>query len=195
MSRAAGDKNAAAGRGRRCSGRTPPTGTLGKEKAVFAGFLILWIVFNGRLTLEIVLIGIVVSLLMTLLTCKMTGMKFRDAMFGRRGAFRYAPYLFRLLGEIAVCSLRVIVLVLRPKCEVKPKLFYFEPAIESEGVRVMLANSITLTPGTLTVGLKGGRFHVHALDASFSDGIETSELVRALERIDAAKSKRREARG
>jgi len=162
---------------------------------MFALFMILWIVFNGRITLEILIIGAIVSFLLVLLTRRMSGEKFRDVMLGKWEVYHYLGYLFRLVGEIAVSSWRVIVLVLHPGREVKPKLFYFEPDIEREGIRVLLANSITLTPGTLTVGLKGGRFHVHALDASFSDGIETSELVRALERIDAAKSKRREARG
>ncbi len=161
---------------------------------MFAAFFILWIVFNGRITLEIVFVGVVVSVLLSLLTCKMTGIKLRNAMLGRSGAYRYVPYLFRLIREIVSCSLRVIVLVLHPKREVKPKLFYFEPKLASEGVRVLLSNSITLTPGTLTVGLRGARLHVHALDASFSEGIETSELVRTLERIDEAKTKRREAR-
>jgi multicomponent Na+:H+ antiporter subunit E len=151
---------------------------------MFALFMFLWIVFNGRITLEIIIIGAIVSFLLALLTRRMYGEKLRDVMLGKWEVYHYFGYLFRLVGEIALSSWRVIVLVLHPKREVKPQLFYFEPDIEREGIRVLLANAITLTPGTITVGLRGRVLHVHSLDSSFSDGIETGDMVKALERID-----------
>ncbi len=88
-----------------------------------------------------------------------------------------------------LCSFRVLGLVLHPAREIAPRLIYFHADIRTETHRVLLANSITLTPGTITVGLTGDRFHVHALDRSFADGIGDSEFVREIQRLEARHGK------
>lgn len=159
---------------------------------MFALFFGLWVVLNGKLSLEIVLTGVVLSLLLVLLTCRMTQRKFWRVFSGYPQAFCYVGYVFLLVKEIFVCSWQVIRLILSPKTEIKPKLFYFETNIRHEALRVVLANSITLTPGTITVGLtSAGRFHVHALDASFAEGIEQSGFVRALEKSETPRGEKR----
>ena len=51
--------------------------------------------------------------------------------------------------------------------------------------RFLLANSITLTPGTITVAVDGDKFIVHCLDKTLAEGIESSVFVKLLEKIEA----------
>lgn len=53
--------------------------------------------------------------------------------------------------------------------------------------KVILANSITLTPGTITVSVEGDVFCVHCLDKELAEGIENSVFVQLLERMEALK--------
>ena len=50
---------------------------------------------------------------------------------------------------------------------------------------MVLANSITLTPGTITVNLEGNEFYVHCLDKEFAEGMEQSIFVELLEKMEA----------
>ena len=52
---------------------------------------------------------------------------------------------------------------------------------------MVLANSITLTPGTITVGLEGQEFYVHCLDKELAEGMENSIFVELLEKMEAVK--------
>ena len=63
----------------------------------------------------------------------------------------------------------------------------FKTDLKSAPARIMLANSITLTPGTITVSLTGDEYVVHCLDKSLAEGINSSifvTLLRRLERMD-----------
>ena len=56
--------------------------------------------------------------------------------------------------------------------------------MKSEAALACLANSITLTPGTITISLDDGLFTVHCLDKSMAEGIADSRFVRLLQRIE-----------
>ena len=67
---------------------------------------------------------------------------------------------------------------------VEPVLVKIHTNLKSEVARVMLANSITLTPGTITVSLRGQELLVHCLDKSLAEGMENSEFVKLLEALE-----------
>ena len=70
------------------------------------------------------------------------------------------------------------------KEEMEPVIVKFRTKLRTEGARVMLANSITLTPGTITVSLEGDELTVHCLDVSLAEGMEDSAFVKLLEKIE-----------
>ena len=83
------------------------------------------------------------------------------------------------------CKFQTIRLILSEKEEVKPVLVDFQTDRTSETGKVLLANSITLTPGTITVELEDSGYVVHCLDESLAGGIDESvfvELIRKLEK-------------
>ena len=72
----------------------------------------------------------------------------------------------------------------RPR-EIRPKLVRFRTPLRMDRHRALLANSITLTAGTITVEAEGDTLLVHTLDVSLAEGIEDSTFQRRLERLEA----------
>ena len=66
----------------------------------------------------------------------------------------------------------------------EPVIVHVHTDLKSETARVILANSITLTPGTITVSLTGDQLLVHCLDRSLSEGMEDSVFVRLLQKME-----------
>ena len=67
----------------------------------------------------------------------------------------------------------------------EPKLIWFDTTLKTGLSQAILADSITLTAGTITVLAEDGRFLVHTLDKSLGEGIEDCEFQRRLEKLEA----------
>ena len=85
----------------------------------------------------------------------------------------YIPWL---IWQIVVASLQVASVVLRPRCSIDPSLVRFKTSLQNTTYRVILGNSITLTPGTITVRIEGDEFLVHSLMDASSSGIIDGSL-------------------
>ena len=83
-----------------------------------------------------------------------------------------------------LANIAVIRIILSPKMEIQPCLVRFKTDLKSETNRVLLANSITLTPGTYTIDLNEDEYLVHALDTSFSGGMDESVFVERLRKME-----------
>ncbi len=145
----------------------------------------LWVVLNGKLNWEIVFFGIVIAGALDALSNRLMGNRFGHELRVVAAGFRLLGYFAELVKEIVLCSLQVIRLILQPKLEVEPQLVRFQPNIQNESLRVLLSNSITLTPGTITVWLSDDRLVVHGLDKRFLTDIDQSRFVKLLEKEDA----------
>ena len=147
-------------------------------------FFLAWIVFNGRVTWEIAWIGAAVSLLMYLFMCK-----FLDYSPGREKKFyRMIPFLCRyiavLVKEIVLANIGVCRILMNRRLRVEPVLVRVKTNLHTQTARVLLANSITLTPGTITVSVRENELLVHCLDVSLSEGMEDSVFVKMLENME-----------
>ncbi|MBQ7065216.1 MAG: Na+/H+ antiporter subunit E [Lachnospiraceae bacterium] len=152
-------------------------------------FFLLWVIFNGKFTLEIALFGIVISLAVYAFICKfMDWSPKRDLYIIKISGF-LIQYAFVLLKEIFKANVATIKMIFSEKYEREPVLVSFETNIKSKALRVLLANSITITPGTITVSLEDNRYLVHCLDVDFSEGIEDSVFVQILQKIEKAGEK------
>jgi multicomponent Na+:H+ antiporter subunit E len=88
------------------------------------------------------------------------------------------------LAEIVKANFATLKLVCSSNVVNDPVLVTFDMDFKSETSKFMLANAITLTPGTITVSVEGNRFTVHCLDKSFAEGINTSVFVDILHKIE-----------
>lgn len=149
-------------------------------------FFLLWVVFNGKLTLEIAVFGIVISVLVYWFICKFMDWSPKKDLYFIRISGLLLQYAFVLLIEIFKANLATIKMIFTEKYEREPVLISFETSIKSKALRVLLANSITITPGTITVSLEDNRYLVHCFDKDFGEGIESSVFVKLLEKMDKA---------
>ena len=145
-----------------------------------------WMAFSGHTEIEFLLWGALAALAGTATTHWL----FAGARESRyehearpvgaqaRIALRAVPYALWLAWEIALSSLHVAYLVLRPGAPVAPSLVEFETSLRSESAQVLLAQSITLTPGTLTVDVSNGKFLAHCLSAKSRQGLEEGDIQR-----------------
>ena len=94
-------------------------------------------------------------------------------------------YIAILAVEIVKANFTVIKFILSSRYEIEPAVITFDPGLRSNSAQVVLANSITITPGTITANLDGDKFTVHCLDKSIAEGIENSVFVKQLKAIEA----------
>ena len=151
---------------------------------MFLLFFFVWIVFNGRITAEIVVIGTLVALAVFAFFCKFMDYSLKKEMLFYKRAFFFLAYLYLLLKEIVKANLAVTHMILTQKEIMEPVIVKFKTSLKSETAKVMLANSITLTPGTITVSMEGNELLVHCLDKSLAEGIEDSDFVKMLEKME-----------
>ena len=149
-------------------------------------YFVVWLTVNGRVTAETVILGIFVSLALQRFTRRALPARYASLASLLRLLPRGLLYFFTLLSEIFKANLQVIRLVLAPVIEVEPCLVRFRTDLRTEAARVALANSITLTPGTITVSLEGSELLIHALDRDMARGLDESVFVRQLRRMEGA---------
>ena len=97
--------------------------------------------------------------------------------------FLYWPWLIK---EIAKSAWDVSRIILDPRLPISPTLIRFKPTQKSTTGLTTHANSITLTPGTITVEALPGEFLVHALTRGGAEGCVDSEMDRRITRLEAA---------
>lgn len=141
-----------------------------------------WIILNGRLTAEIVVLGLIFAAMVYAFVWKFMGLTWeREKSFWKHFIWGI-QYIAILLKEIAVANLVVLKIVLSPKKKVHPVIVSFDAPLKNRILQVILADSITLTPGTITVRLYEEKFEVHCLDESMAEGINDSIFVKMLKK-------------
>ena len=105
---------------------------------------------------------------------------------GAAGFFRLLRYAPWLVWQVAKANVDVLLRVIGKK-PVDPMLFRFKPDLESEFGRTTLANSITLTPGTVTVEVEeDGHFIVHAIAPEAEEGLVDGEMESRVRVVEGA---------
>lgn len=139
---------------------------------IFAIFLwFFWIILTGSLSFFSLLTGLV-CVFLTVVICR----PFLSEHMERFKAspltlFRHFPYALILLKEIVKANLDVAERVLDPQLPIEPAIVRLKSPVRGELAQTALANSITLTPGTLTVDIKDDEFYIHCLAEEYVEGI------------------------
>ena len=151
-------------------------------------YFLLWLIFNGRITFEIIAAGAFISFMLDVFIRKVLRLNLtaRNLFMAVKILPHIVVYVVVLLAEIIRSNLAITKLVLSPHIDVEPCLVKFRTGLKTDVARVALANSITLTPGTITVSLEGDNLLVHALNRDIADGLEGSMFERLLSRMEGA---------
>ena len=150
-------------------------------------FFLIWIIFNGQFTLEIAAFGLVIAGAVYWFICRYLDYSPRKDIILCKRFFLLLHYIFVLLKEILKANAAVFKMTYSAKYHLEPAVIHFTTTLHSNFARVLLANSITLTPGTITVSLQDNEYVVHCLDKDLAEGIDSSIFVKLLERIENVK--------
>ena len=150
--------------------------------------VILWLFFvllNGKLTWEIALLGAAVAALAFAFACAFLGWSGRCELRLLGTAPRLLLYGADLFWEIVRANLATLRRVYSRR-EPDPAVVTFQTKLRPRWQRVLLANSITLTPGTITLEEAGDRLTVHCLDRADSE-LSDSAMERRIARLEGEK--------
>lgn len=146
---------------------------------------LLWIVFNGKITAEILILGVFISLAVTIFAKKFFFNEKKNVKHIVTEDIMTIGYIFVLIIEIIKANVAVLTIMLSKEIEIEPCFCYFTTNLKNPIHRILLANSITLTPGTITVELSDkGVYKVHCLDKSFAPGMDDSVFVKMLRKME-----------
>lgn len=147
-------------------------------------FFLLWIIFNGNISTEIVLFGIGISAAIFFFVCKYMDYSIKKELILIKILPLLIEYALILIWEIIKANFVTTKYILNQKIEIEPQLIHFKVPLQTNIAKVILANSITLTPGTITVSLEGNEYRVHCLDSDLAEGIFESIFVKKLFKIE-----------
>ena len=152
-------------------------------------FLAVWLILNGKVTGEILIFGLVISAVLFWFMCRFLDYSFRKEILLFRLTPLFIRYFWVLVKEIVKANVCVLKIIFSPELQPEPAFVYFDTNFKTGTARMLLANSITLTPGTITVSVEGDRFCVHCLDQELADGVEDSVFVELLKETEAEEAK------
>ena len=135
-----------------------------------------WLLLSGHYDPLLLTFGVVSSLLSALIAWRMR-------VIDREGlpvqlAVRMALYLPWLMGEIVKSNIQTARIIIDPALPIEPNMVRTKALQRSELGQVIYANSITLTPGTISVDLEASHIDVHCLSKAFADDIVSDEMNR-----------------
>lgn len=144
---------------------------------------VLWLLLTWSFTLQSMAAGGAVALVVGLLFGNFVIEK-AGPVFDAKRWFWALVYIPVFLWEMTKANFDVAYRVLHPKLPIDPGIVKVKTALKSEMGIVFLANSITLTPGTFTVDLKGQYLYIHCIKVRNTGLAEAShEIVDRFEKL------------
>ncbi len=149
-----------------------------------------WLLLSGRYQAKYIIIGAISAALVTFFTNDLfysalqrgeqLGIKTRQVWLQ---IWRFILYIPWLLLQIILANVQVAYLVLHPKMPVEPVLLLFRTRMRKGIAQVTLANSITLTPGTITISLENGNYIIHTLKPPLASSLVEGTMQNKIARV------------
>lgn len=154
-----------------------------KTASATAWLFAFWLVLTGSLALSNIVLGLALCFALGWWAVRVLWARGDEPALTWRQAGRFLLYLPWLLKEIVVAAVGVAEKALDPRMPIDPVVIVHRSGLARTVSRVAFANSITLTPGTLTVDLNGSDYIVHCLSESFANGIENGDMESRVARV------------
>jgi multicomponent Na+:H+ antiporter subunit E len=159
---------------------------------LFAHLAVFWLLWSGHFEPALLAYGVLSCALVLLVSLRLdvVDAEALPVHFGLR-PFLYLPWLF---VEIAKANVDVAKIILSPSLPIYPHLIRVPASQRSEVGQVMYANSITLTPGTISLDVRDDQILVHALTKSAAAGVENGEMDRRVAWLEGLQEAPRRSR-
>jgi multicomponent Na+:H+ antiporter subunit E len=144
----------------------------------------LWLLLSGHYQPLLLGLGVASTIVVVLIARRMD-------LIDREGhpihlSWRFLLYLPWLGWEIVKANIDIARVIVRPKMVIGPTVLRLKGTQKSELGHVIYANSITLTPGTVTIGLEEGVLSVHALTREAAEGLISGDMDRRVTAVEGA---------
>ncbi|WP_022851898.1 Na+/H+ antiporter subunit E [Limisalsivibrio acetivorans] len=150
----------------------------------FITVLIFWLMLSGEFKPLLLGFAVVYSAIVAVMT---KDLFMRDADKGTPvRLLKFFLYLPWLMKEILVANIQVVKIVLSPSMPIDPVMVKEGSELKTDIGLTTLGNSITLTPGTVTVDIEDGELLVHAIDAAAEKGITDRVIEKKVLEIERA---------
>ena len=120
----------------------------------------MWLILTANVQIANIIIGLGVSFSTALLYLKM----FQHTAFEMINPFWLSIYILVLIKNLIISNLQIAKRILSKDMNLKPAIVAVETELTSEWKKLLLANSITLTPGTLTLDVKDNMLYIHVIE-------------------------------
>ena len=140
---------------------------------------VMWLVFSNNLQVANIFIGLGISFGVTLLYTKL----FPTQKFDSINPYWLSVYVLVLTKQLILSNLRIMKRVLSKDMKLSPAIVGVKTELESDWKKLLLANSVTLTPGTLTLDVKDDTLYIHVIE--FREGDNKDIITREFERVIA----------
>ncbi|MAB75579.1 MAG: cation transporter [Verrucomicrobiales bacterium] len=140
---------------------------------VFVLLMVIWVVLSGFFD--------VFHLSLGLISCAIVVWLSSDLLFENRHhrlnvrikqAFGLFAYSIWMIGQIILSNIYVLRLALGSTEKLEPQIVRYKCSLNTDFQRFLLANSITLTPGTVTIKIIGDTYYVHAISDETANGLD-----------------------
>ena len=143
---------------------------------VFVLSFVAWGILTWIPDSQEILIGSIISLIIALVFGDIFTIKFRK-FFQIKRYFYFVYYVFVFLYCVVKANIDVAWRVLHPALPINPGIVKIKTTLKNEVAQTVLANSITLTPGTMTVDIKDGFMYIHWIDVKSEDVKKATEII------------------
>jgi len=141
-----------------------------------AVYFLFWLAYTSSLAQSEMMAGLIISLILAYFTYQsFSREKGNNNILSRFLAF--LKYLPIFLWEMLKANLDVAKRVIDPSLPINPGIVEIKTDLKSNKAKLFLANSITLTPGTLTVDIIDDSFYVHWIDVTTEDSGEQKKII------------------
>lgn len=155
---------------------------------VFVLLFAFWMILTGSLHPENIIGGVLASGLVVFLSKDLLLRKVERPAITSSTLVQGVIYIVNLVVAIIIANIDIAIRVLSPSMPISPGVIKFNSAVEKDMTRVLFANSITLTPGTLTLDVGDGNFVVHGLTRDHAEKVTHWAMEKRLLDIERAGS-------
>lgn len=143
----------------------------GKAMVGFVILFVFWLFITASFTLSNIVLGLLVSLLITIVVRHAFGIRLPADMTPVFLLVRFPVFLVRLAWDVIKANINLAYILLRPRLRIDPTIVEFKSQLRGDFRNTVLGDSITVTPGTLTLDAHGDELVVHCLTPSHRNGL------------------------
>ena len=135
---------------------------------------IVWLLLTSSIHYQELIVGAILSLVIALFASKLNS----QCISGITNPFKWFIYIIIFFKNLIAANINVATIVLKPKLPINPGIIKLKTNADTNFKKLVIANSITLTPGTITLDVIDDYFYVHWINVETDDMEKASKIIK-----------------